>query len=181
MEAIVTLPELLRMSCKLHERLHTAFTIKSAVNVSLGSCRDGTFRNLLYMHDDKDIELDTSCHSFVNQGYFAKEEQNLYIRNITEIPGFVHIDVTNMTRERFNRCFPNFCPILVERDGKSFVSSFKLKDRTPKKEELEIAAVWHKKQGHFHQVDEINCIACCGWPTEAVSWAKRKRHWPSNT
>ena len=181
MEAIVTLPVLLRMNCKLHERLYTAFTIKNAVNVSLGSSRDGTFRNFLCMLDHKDIKLDTSCHSFVYQGYFAEEEQNLYIRNITEIPGFVHIDVTNMTRERFNRCFPNFCPTLVERDGKSFVSSFKLKERTPKKEELEIAAVWHKKQGYFHQMDEINCIACCGWPNEAMSWTKRKRNWPSDT
>ena len=196
MAHFVTLPELMRVDCMILNRMKTAFAAKGDKEVTYGSCRDGTSG---FTNDEGDIEFDID--SMIYQGYLSEEDQEKCIRSIQGSPGYVTIDVTDMCDEQRNKCFPDCSLNLVERNGRLLASATKVKvgynkkDATSEeiafysghltehrlKNDLSSAAVSYKYNvccGGTCHLDEVYAVACCGWPSLAVPWAARKRHWP---
>ena len=202
---VVTLPELYRVDAILSNRLKTAFS-KVRDNM-YGSYREGTTLSLEYKDDDGSIGLlEGDMDSLVCVGYLSEEDQSKYLHDVKDSPGFVTIDVTSMSDEKFNECFVYSDLSVIDRNGRKFLSALHMKQRReenviideemqvyfeslsdhalnaePSKAAVSFQYTCEEVGGFSYQWDKVFSVACCGWPSVASSWAKRGRNWPSHS
>ena len=196
---IITRPEAERVRANVGHRMLSGFFYGGLY----GSFRDGTW---LVSKSKKDNTSEIDGDLLIYAGFLSEEEQSKCIHYIEGDPGYVYIDVTEISHSKFELMFPDGNDALLEREGKKYMSAKQLKGvlsdvtdafkslndefmdsftlfmQPGEAKPLGASAPVLLRGGHGINVhaDLVICVGCCGWPRAADSWANRKRKtWPN--